>query len=165
MIREFLFSLALMILFIIAVATIVTAERADTIGAQAKREVAVAPKKPDPPPDGAVWGLVTYPPKDRQVIVVWRVIDGDTVEGGFVLGPVKFRLNGIDAPELPTPRGVAARARLEKLMPGMVFQGQVHGQDKFGRTLVDFWEQDKKAWISTLMIESGHAVPYDGGKR
>ena len=128
----------------------------------ARREPAV-PRPP--PPENDEWQVIGYPPRGRHLVVVWEVLDGDTVEGGFVIGPVRFRIAGIDAPELNTPEGVAAKNHLTKLMPGYLFQANIQGTEKYGRTLADFWKKDRQRWISTLMVEERHAVPYHGGKR
>lgn len=103
---------------------------------------------------------------------VSRVIDGDTVVCDLSLGygvwlmarPV--RLSGIDAPELPTPEGKAAREALEGLLaasPSLLFVPDPRERkDKYGRFLGRLLGAED---IAAAMLRLGHAKPYDGGKR
>jgi micrococcal nuclease len=112
---------------------------------------------------------------------VLEVHDGDTVVVDIDLGfsthatPIHIRMKGIDAPELRTPEGVVARDFLKEQLPvgGWVIikterVPMVKGDepDKYGaRWLGVLFDVNTYASFNQLMIDSGHAVPYDGGKR
>jgi len=101
-----------------------------------------------------------------------RVIAGDTVEmvcSGAGLSRV--RLQGYDAPELFSPGcGAERRAALEaKWALRGLFLGagssrvRFSGEDRYGRRLAEVWLDGSP--LSDLMVEGGHARPYDGGTR
>lgn len=105
-------------------------------------------------------------------VEVIRVIDGDTVELNIDMGNNtfwrdKFRLMGINAPETHSTDKVAADAATtfltDSLKKGDII---VHtkGKDKYGRWLCTVFT-GKDGNINLRMVEAGHAVPYDGGKR
>ena len=108
---------------------------------------------------------------------VTAVYDGDTLtvaarhdRQGM---PYRFsvRLSGIDAPEI---RGAAsadekraaivARDALRAAILGELVTLTVYSFDKYGRLLASV-AHDHKGDMSNWMLESGHARPYDGGKR
>ena len=69
-----------------------------------------------------------------SMIVVKRIVDGDTVEAE--LDTTSYRLWGIDAPEMSQPMGHEAKAALEnELPPGRVVQAHLIGKDPYGRHL------------------------------
>ena len=78
---------------------------------------------------------------------------------------------GINAPESRTRdkeekvRGLAAKEWLSKEFYDAVdpIELQSHGKGKFGRILGEFFCNDIN--INKQMVNSGHAVNYDGGKR
>jgi endonuclease YncB( thermonuclease family) len=85
--------------------------------------------------------------------VVTHVVDGDTVrvqppEGGK---PVSIRIDGIDAPEICQPGGVAARDALQRRILGkrVVIQSKV--RDDYGRTVGSVFlnGQDQGRWLVT----------------
>ena len=118
-----------------------------------------------------------------------EVIDGDTVDLLIDLGfgvhvQERCRLYGIDAPEMPTAQGQAARAYLESLIGAAT--GDLHVQtikmtrkpkektDKYGRYLAVLYKGDNVDWfihgdqtessvqrmkasINFEMVFSGHA--------
>lgn len=102
-----------------------------------------------------------------------RVIDGDTLEGVAQLGfsvtyTLKARLKGINAPELPTPAGLEAKAYLEKLLAGKVLEVQstkLAPHDKFGgRYDLTLWASEvgkSQINVNLAMIDAGHAVKYE----
>jgi micrococcal nuclease len=102
---------------------------------------------------------------------VLRVVDGDTVHLDVDLGfdvrrQDSFRFLGINAPEHGTPEGDAATTFLKTLIaPGDVItiRTQKDHREKFGRYLATLFVGDKN--INEALVASGHAVPYDGGKR
>lgn len=101
---------------------------------------------------------------------VLDVLDGDTVRLDLDLGwrtwlkSEPCRLDGIDAPELPTESGKAAREYLRKLLPpGEVVWVEGTKRDKFGRILIKI--TCELGDVGTIMIDTGHAVEYHGGTR
>ncbi|TNF60552.1 MAG: thermonuclease family protein [Burkholderiales bacterium] len=101
---------------------------------------------------------------------VTRVHDGDSVwvrlpDGG---GPLRLRLEGIDAPEICQPGGRQARDRLAEMTLGREVRVEVTGQDRYRRALARLWlgEDDVQ---SRLVAEGwawsyrrrGQAGPYD----
>jgi micrococcal nuclease len=101
---------------------------------------------------------------------VIRVVDGDTlwldVDLGFdVKRRDSFRLYGINAPELSTPEGVAAKVWLEGQLAGGIGMVTTHKdqREKYGRYLATLWVGGVN--INEAMVEAGHAAPYSGGSR
>jgi micrococcal nuclease len=102
---------------------------------------------------------------------ITSVHDGDTITADVDLGfhvwinDEKFRLMGIDAPELPGAAGVAARDALAKRILGreMIICTVKDRREKFGRYLVRVYDGDEL--LNDWMVANGYAVPYDGGKR
>jgi len=115
-------------------------------------------------------------------VKVLRVVDGDTVDVDIDLGfgiwihNERVRIMGIDTPESRTKDaveklfGLAAKKRLEELLGEYsVLRTQVakDGTDmkgKFGRVLGDFID-DGGRFITKIMMEEGHCVPYYGGAK
>lgn len=121
---------------------------------------------------------------------VIKVVDGDTVHAMVDVGfsirvGMSLRLLGINSPELSTPEGKVARTALELLLhfePGLgmapltVIRTERDKTEKYGRFLATLWRGSDGTWIghefvptgsslNQLMVDGGHAVPYDGGKR
>lgn len=101
---------------------------------------------------------------------VERVIDADTVEFTVDVGfktymRMNMRLAGINAPEIGTDEGKAAKRWLESKLPvgHTVTLSVFKVADKYGRYLayVDYNGTD----MNQELIKSGHAVEYFGGKR
>ena len=103
---------------------------------------------------------------EYQATVV-RVIDGDTVDCTIDLGfrihvDMRFRLTGINAPEMRTANGPPAKARLCELMPvGAVFtvRTKKDKQEKYGRYLGRFIDSDGHD-VNSRMVFEGFAVPF-----
>ena len=102
---------------------------------------------------------------------VVAVVDGDTLKLDLDLGwhirltGVNARIYGIDAPEIATPEGKAAKAYAIALLG--VFESVVfvsHSLDKYGRPLGTVTMTDGRDF-GLAMLEAGHAVPYFGGAR
>ncbi len=97
-----------------------------------------------------------------------HVHDGDTVichvlmhpnEGGE-LHEVSVRVEGINAPELNTAAGTAAKAHAAALLPPDTQVMLVaRKRDKYGRFLARIVLPSGEDF-SSLMIAAGHAVPY-----
>lgn len=114
-------------------------------------------------------------------IEVLRVVDGDTIDAKIDLGfdvSVKKRVRflGINTPESRTrdleekKRGLAAKERVKELLEtAEEIHLTSHGVGKFGRCLgeIDFSCPDALTMknLNKQLIEEGHAVEYDGGKR
>jgi endonuclease YncB( thermonuclease family) len=101
----------------------------------------------------------TYP------AVVERVIDADTLVcladlGMHVHWRGHVRVLGVDAPELRTVEGQAARAFVVGLLPvGSVVTLMSQKLDAFGRALGQVWLADGSE-LGARLIEAGHAVPW-----
>ena len=103
---------------------------------------------------------------------VLRVIDGDTVQldvdfGFDVRQRMTVRLYGINAPEMNTPEGKAAKMHLAMLIvEGMVLELQTlkDKREKYGRYLAVLMLKmpgpDGRVNVNQMMVEDGHAVPY-----
>jgi micrococcal nuclease len=112
---------------------------------------------------------------------VISVYDGDTVtlmidQGMKHFARVKVRLVGINTPEIRTTdleekeRGYSAKNFLKELIGGKTVIVHTVKKGKFGRWLGVLWlyEEDMTELgqsLNDLMIQEGHAVAYDGGKR
>ena len=113
-------------------------------------------------------------------IDVLRVIDGDTIDANIDLGfdvsvKKRIRFAGINTPESRTrdleekARGLAAKARVHELLDGAEdVQLSSHVVGKFGRCLGElnlYTEGVTMVNLNNKLIEEGHAVEYNGGKR
>ena len=120
--------------------------------------------------------------------IVDRVVDGDTIDVTIDLGfktwkKVRVRMEGINTPESRTrdleekKKGLAAKARLQEILDYNSNECvlKVSGVGKFGRAIASVYvdtlspASDKSSMteinINKQLIEEGHAVAYDGGKR
>lgn len=101
----------------------------------------------------------SFPPSAgwHRVLVLGKPYDGDTCTVGFII-PVKARLHGIDTPELKEEGGGdAQRALATKLCDGKIVTAYLYGREKYGRTLMEFYDGDQS--INQWMIDSGFAKP------
>ena len=104
-----------------------------------------------------------------------RVVDGDTIDVTLDLGfdvrlhKQRCRLAGIDTPESRTrdlaekKLGLDAKESLKELCIGSITI-KSFGKGKYGRILAIPYTEDGKD-ICQLLINEGHAVEYDGGKK
>lgn len=100
-------------------------------------------------------------------VEILQIIDGDTLDAKVDLGfkiflKMRFRLTGINAPEMKTPEGFKSRARLLQLLPiGSlnVVQSNKDKQEKFGRYLGIFYDTEDHN-VNDRMVLEGFAVPY-----
>lgn len=97
--------------------------------------------------------------------VVNNVHDGDTIDIKLDLGfdltvYARCRVFGIDAPELKTDAGKAARDYAMTLLPvGSTVMVHSHGWDKYGGRIDADIEYDSHMLnFASAMIDSGHAV-------
>jgi endonuclease YncB( thermonuclease family) len=72
--------------------------------------------------------------------------------------PIMFRCALIDAPELPTPEGLAALDYARSIVPLGEYACVSTGLDEYGRPLLDLITE--RGLFSDAMLGSGHAVPY-----
>lgn len=101
---------------------------------------------------------------------VVRIIDADTViltvDLGFRLSAtMPFRLYGVDAPELPTPAGVAARdfavAWLADTQSWAPLRVTTYKADSFGRWLAEVYAatgEPPEPHLTGALVAAGHAV-------
>ena len=109
-----------------------------------------------------------------------RVVDGDTVDVDIDLGfgiwmkNERIRLYGIDTPESRTrdleekKRGLAAKDRVIEILNenDNKFLLKSHGVGKYGRCLGEiFVETLGDDSLQKTLINEGHGVEYNGGKR
>ena len=120
--------------------------------------------------------------------IVERVVDGDTLDVIIDLGfktwkKVRVRMEGINTPESRTrdleekKRGLAAKDRLVEILEynNNECTLKVSGVGKFGRAIASVYVEtlspaSSKSSMTEInvnkqLIEEGHAVAYDGGKR
>ena len=109
---------------------------------------------------------------------VLHVVDGDTVDLLVSLGfdttfTGRFRLIGINTPESYGPdacdAGRAAKAWLTDLLKvdtRVIVKTHKDKKEKYGRYLAEVYlADDATKTVNQMLIEAGHAVAYDGGKR
>ena len=120
--------------------------------------------------------------------LVERVVDGDTIDVIIDLGfktwkKVRVRMEGINTPESRTrdleekKQGLAAKDRLVEILKynNNECTLKVSGVGKFGRAIASVYvntlspASDQSSMtivnVNKQLIEEGHAVSYDGGKR
>lgn len=96
---------------------------------------------------------------------VIEVVDGDTVRldldlGWFVRMTARCRIGGINAPEVATPEGRAAKAYAQSLLkPGDEVSFISVSLDKYGRPLGQIVLSNSTIF-SELMVSGGHAQVY-----
>jgi micrococcal nuclease len=102
---------------------------------------------------------------------VTYVVDGDTIHMACPgTGEVKARLLGFDTPEVYSPgcsqelaAGRQATETLRQLLrSGPITSARFAGHDRYGRELVQISVGGRD--VAQMMIATGYAVPYSGGK-
>lgn len=110
---------------------------------------------------------------------VIRVVDGDTIDAKISLGfdvyvKKRIRFQGFNAPESRTrdleekKRGLAAKDRVKEILEenDNKFILKSHGVGKYGRCLGEiFVETLGDDSLQKTLINEGHGVEYNGGKR
>lgn len=94
-----------------------------------------------------------------------RVIDGDTVDVVVDLGfnvstKIRVRLAEINAPEKPTPEGMAAWSELVALCNGAEVELECHGHDPYGRWIAKVKRKIDGLDLGQEMLRLGMAVKY-----
>lgn len=120
--------------------------------------------------------------KDNVGFVV-DVYDGDTItilcyekNNDAIPVEVKVRLYGIDAPEKKSrdkdekEHAKLARNRLcELILHKLIILDVKPDKDQYGRLICELFKRDKETGnainVNKLLIEEGHARPYDGGHK
>lgn len=112
----------------------------------------------------------------RHRVEVVRVIDGDTFEARVHLWPglemiTRVRLRGIDAPEMKAACAeesrmaeAASEALRVQLADGDVMIFNI-GPDKYNGRVVADAATRRTPNVSSALLTSGHARPYQGGRR
>jgi endonuclease YncB( thermonuclease family) len=106
----------------------------------------------------------------RYPATVIRCCDADTIRMRIDLGvpttiEANIRVAHLNAPETGTAEGQAATVWAERaLAPGAQVELHSRGLDKYGRPLAEVLMPDGRDYGQRL-IDAGHAVPYEGGKR
>jgi len=97
--------------------------------------------------------------------VVTKVVDGDTFD---VEGFSRVRLADVDAPEMDTPEGKAAKFFAETLLLGETVQLNVDdlgGKDRYGRWVCVAYVEDPETGtlinFNSMLVTSGYAVVKD----
>lgn len=103
----------------------------------------------------------------QYTAIVVRVIDGDTVDLSIDLGldtvrNIRCRLFCINAPEMRTNEGKAAREHLYELLGSepVTVHTIKDRTEKYGRYLVKVYRGDSLKSVNAQMVEDGHAVRY-----
>lgn len=97
---------------------------------------------------------------------VLKIVDGDTLHLRIDLGlnirqDITVRLFGINAPEMSTPAGVAAKAYIGTLLAvgdTVVVHTHKDRREKYGRYLAQILARDVD--VNLQMVETKHAVVY-----
>lgn len=109
--------------------------------------------------------MMVFPPVDGEaLIVVSRVIDGDTLSFGWLISDTA-RLYGINAPEVhgvTKEQGLASTQHLRKLIldAGPILRVRIKGRDKYGRALLELLDPVSNRTLNQLMLDASQAVPY-----
>lgn len=84
------------------------------------------------------------------------VVDGDTLR----VGPLRLRINGIDAPEMAQPGGRTARERMKYFVAtGSVITCRIHKTDRYGRSLATCFDIHNND-LADLIVREGYAFAY-----
>ena len=112
-----------------------------------------------------------------------NIYDGDTLSIIFVYNgiPVKYRCRalGYDSPEMKPLLSNPNREQEKKLAlnskerfielltkhPEKNIFIKCHEFDKYGRLLVEIWNNTDKESINTIMVNEGYGKPYTGGTK
>ena len=86
---------------------------------------------------------------------VIKVIDGDTITVQLQSGPIKVRLDAIDAPESNQPGGNAATAALARLVAQQTVELDVTTQDRYERLVAQVTVNGHN--VNEQLVKDGHA--------
>ena len=102
------------------------------------------------------WSRPAAVPPDDASGRISHVIDGDTFEMATACRRYRVRLKGLDAPELRTRAGVAARDWAATSVEGQSVAWSAVGVDVYGRFLGDVHLEDG-TFVNAEIIRQGHA--------
>lgn len=112
-----------------------------------------------------------------------NIYDGDTLSIVFIYNgnQIKYRCRclGYDSPEMKPllsnqnrenekAMAISAKNRFIELLnknPDGVVKMECFDFDKYGRLLVEIWNEVDEKSINEIMVEEGHGKKYDGGKK
>lgn len=97
-------------------------------------------------------------PSAVLVGTVTGVIDGDTLDVMLTSGPVRVRLNGVDAPEKNQPGGAEAKKALSDLVFGKQIELEPFEQDRYARLVGTVFIGERN--INHELVQRGHAWAY-----
>lgn len=103
---------------------------------------------------GAAIYMLRKPSRNTLLLRSPLVIDGDTI---FANG-VKYRIHGIDAPEMGQQGGQTAKQYLTKLLMGAMVTIEIMDTDRYGRPVARLFV--KSMDIGGKMVEQGFARAY-----
>lgn len=86
--------------------------------------------------------------------LVTSVLDGDTIEVLHNTRAERIRLNGIDCPEKGQAYGKKAKQAASALVFGKEVTLQIHGKDKYGRTVADVLLPDGTN-VNQMLVKDG----------
>jgi micrococcal nuclease len=89
---------------------------------------------------------------------VTAVTDGDTLRIQLASGPIKVRLDSIDAPETTQPHGKAAKAALQRLVGRGPVELETGTQDRYERLVAVVYANGRN--VNEQMVQSGAAWAY-----
>jgi endonuclease YncB( thermonuclease family) len=97
---------------------------------------------------------------DELVLVgrVTRIIDGDTLDVQLDSGPIRVRLDSIDAPERAQPWGDKATDALARRVADREVELSVTEQDRYDRLVSTVFAGGEN--VNTWLVEQGHAWAY-----
>jgi micrococcal nuclease len=107
-------------------------------------------------------------PDYRYAAKILRIIDADTIEVDLDLGcdihtNLTLRLYGINAPEMRTAEGKAAKAYVQIMLPvdtPVVIETIKDRREKYGRYLAIVWHEFFGN-ANQHLLDNGYAVPMD----
>lgn len=104
---------------------------------------------------------------------VTKIVDGDTIDAEVDLGfhvkmNLRFRLEGIDTPELRTGDNKEAAQEAKRFLENTILGANVKIMsskgDKYGRWLATVILQEGNS-VNKLLVEKGFAKNYNGGTK
>lgn len=106
---------------------------------------------------------------DYRVIEVVRIVDGDTYDLTIALGfhltaALRFRLAGVNTPEVYGPNATAAGAEASEFvrawLEGRRLRARTYKAGAFGRWLADVYDADTLEDLGRALLEAGLAEVY-----
>jgi endonuclease YncB( thermonuclease family) len=89
---------------------------------------------------------------------VTRIVDGDTIDVQLDSGPIRVRLDSIDAPERRQPWGAEATRALERQTERRDVELAVTDQDRYDRLVATVYVGGEN--VNASLVRAGHAWAY-----